>query len=47
VPALDILPLEKPSKRFDFGGHPGTSQLDFSLGEDPIKGVSWVKVFRA
>jgi hypothetical protein len=41
VPALNILPLEKPSERLDFSGHSGPRQLYFLLGEDPSNMVSW------
>jgi hypothetical protein len=35
VPALNIFPLKQPSERFDLGRHPGASQVDFRLGENP------------
>lgn len=35
MPALNVLPLEQPSKRLHLGRHPGASQLDFRFGEDP------------
>ncbi len=42
VPAFDVLPLEQSSEGFNFAGHPGASQLDLLLGEDPEKEISHI-----
>lgn len=36
MPTLDVLPLEQARVHFCLSRHPGTSELDLGLGEDPI-----------